>query len=544
MKILFLFINTIKYLKWQQVYFRFLRKIIAPKITDIYEGVKLTPINAWNHLALYESKISNDFEANFLNYSKKLNLPSDWNNELVSKLWTYNLHYFEDLLSVDAFERQDILNRLLNQWVNDNPVGYGSGWEPYPSSLRISNILKAWLGDVNIDEKVMRSTFLQASYLSNNLEKHLLGNHLFVNLKALLFAGVIFDNKRWLNIAERGLLAEIPEQILLDGANFELSPMYHSLILVDMLDMLNLTRAYPNSVSKELISLLERFIPGMLQFMETMSHPDGGVSFFNDSSNGIAPKNKVIEDYAKQLGFQINSLDINNLLLEDKYFCGYFSATLNSTKLIFDAAAIGPDYIPGHAHADTLSFEMSIGCERVFTNSGTSEYGLSEVRNNQRKTRSHNTVEVDEKDSSEVWSGFRVAERASVINRSGRVVDGHSILMEAGHNGYKTLFSGCLHNRKILLSDRSLTITDSLNGNFVFAKSRFFIHPQLAVSFNDDILQIKGKNFIMTSNLVGKSAFICDSTWHPEFGISIPNKVLEVEFETNQLEIIFKWTLY
>ena len=116
--------------------------------------------------------------------------------------------------------------------------------------------------------------------------------------------------------------------------------------------------------------------------------------------------------------------------------------------------------------------------------------------------------------------------------------------MEAGHNGYKTLFSGCLHNRKILLSDRSLTITDSLNGNFIFAKSRFFIHPQLAVSFNDDILQIKGKNFIMTSNLVGKSAFICDSTWHPEFGVSVPNKVLEVEFDTNQLEIIFKWTLY
>jgi len=544
MKILLLFINTIKYLKWQQIYFRFVRKLIAPKITDIYEGIKLTPVDVWNHSALYESKISNNFVANFLNYSKKLNLPSDWNNELISKLWTYNLHYFEDLLSVDAFEREGILNSLLNQWVDDNPVGYGSGWEPYPSSLRISNILKAWLGEMNIDEKVMRSTFHQASYLSNNLEKHLLGNHLFVNLKALLFAGVIFDNKRWLKISERGLLAEIPEQILLDGANFELSPMYHSLILVDMLDMLNLTRAYPNSVSKELISLLESFIPGMLQFMETMSHPDGGVSFFNDSSSGIAPKNKVIEDYAKQLGFQINSVDINSLLLEDKYSCGYFSAILNSTKLIFDAAAVGPDYIPGHAHADTLSFEMSIDCERVFTNSGTSEYGLSKVRNNQRKTRSHNTVEVDEKDSSEVWSGFRVAERASVINRSGRVVNGHSILMEAGHNGYKTLFSGCLHNRKILLSDRSLTITDSLNGNFIFAKSRFFIHPQLAVSFNDDILQIKGKNFIMTSNLVGKSAFICDSTWHPEFGVSIPNKVLEVEFETNQLEIIFKWTLY
>ena len=77
-----------------------------------------------------------------------------------------------------------------------------------------------------------------------------------------------------------------------------------------------------------------------------------------------------------------------------------------NSKLIFDAAAIGPDYIPGHAHADTLSFEMSICDQRVFVNSGTSEYGLSSRRLNQRKTFSHNTVEVDGKDSSLVWSGF------------------------------------------------------------------------------------------------------------------------------------------
>ena len=69
---------------------------------------------------------------------------------------------------------------------------------------------------------------------------------------------------------------------------------------------------------------------------------------------------------------------------------------------------MGPDYIPGHAHADTLSFELSIGAQRVFVNSGTSEYGLSPKRLNQRKTAAHNTVEVDGKDSSQVWSGLEL----------------------------------------------------------------------------------------------------------------------------------------
>ena len=541
MKKFFLYVNTVKYLKWQQLYFRMLRKLVKPKVTDTYKGKKVHPTGVWEHSALYDHKVMDNLDSCFLNHSKKLDLPADWNTELPSKLWVYNLHYFEDLLSTNALDRKVFLNRFLGRWVSDNPVGSGNGWEPYPSSLRITNILKAWLGGFKIDEKVLRSTFLQASYLSNNIENHLLGNHLFVNLKALLFAGVVFENSNWLATAERGLLVEVPEQILQDGANFELSPMYHSLILVDMLDMLNLSRAFPDSVCGKLVCSLEKYIPKMLRFMEAMSHPDGEVSFFNDSSKGIAPTNKKIQGYAKQLGFQNNSLEINQLQVIDNYASGYFCATAYGSKLIFDAAGVGPDYIPGHGHADTLSFEMSVGCERVFVNSGISEYGLTENRTNQRKTRSHNTVEVDGKDSSEVWSSFRVANRASILSRSAEIVDGCSVLMQAKHDGYKTRFGGCLHTRKIVLSDTNLTITDFLDGAFKFAKLRFFIHPELAVSIKNDILAIEGSDFIMNSNLIGKSVSILDSFWHPEFGISIPNKVLEIEFKSSQEQVIFTW---
>ena len=71
----------------------------------------------------------------------------------------------------------------------------------------------------------------------------------------------MFGQTRWYEMSVRGLLLEIPEQILEDGANFELSPMYHSLILVDMLDMLNLIRAYPAQDLTKLGMLLEEYIP-------------------------------------------------------------------------------------------------------------------------------------------------------------------------------------------------------------------------------------------------------------------------------------------
>jgi uncharacterized heparinase superfamily protein len=543
MKKLFLLFNTLRYLKWQQIYFRLVRKLIKPKLTESFQGSKPKRSKTWEHWLLYGNKIDSQLDACFLNHTKKLDLPGDWNNESPSKLWVYNLHYFEDLLSDNAEEKHNFHLQLLNSWVDQNPVGYGNGWEPYPTSLRIVNILKAWLGGLELDKKLFSSVFAQASFLSNDLEKHLLGNHYFVNLKALLFAGVVFENIRWLSIAEKGLISEIPEQILEDGANFELSPMYHLLILVDMLDMFNVSRAYPTQVSGKLVSQLEIYIPKMLAFMESMTHLDGGVSFFNDSADGIAPAKAKIESYAEKLGFGISPLDSSKPQIIDNANSGYICATAAGSKLIFDASAVGPDYIPGHAHADTLSFELSIGAQRVLVNSGTSEYGLSPKRLSQRKTAAHNTVEVDGKDSSQVWSGFRVANRAEIISRYAELKHDHSIDLHAAHNGYKSLFGGSIHTRKLTFSENSLVVSDSLQGTFKIAKSRFYFHPDLIISLEDNLLRIEGADFILHSDLKGKVASLVDSFWYPEFGLELPNKMLLLDFDINQLDIQFAWSI-
>jgi len=518
------------------------RKLIKPKVTESFQGPNPQRSMAWKHQSLYCNKVDSQLEACFLNHTKKLDLPVDWNNESPSKLWIYNLHYFEDLLSNNAEEKRNFHFQLLNRWVDQNPVGYGNGWEPYPTSLRIVNIIKAWLGGLELDEKLFSCVFAQASFLSNDLEKHLLGNHYFVNLKALLFAGVIFENTRWLSIAEKGLLFEIPEQILEDGANFELSPMYHSLILVDMLDMFNLSKSYSSKVPTRLVSLLEDYIPKMLAFMEAVAHPDGGVSFFNDSADGIAPAKAKIESYAKKLGFGISPLDCSKPQIIDNANSGFICATAAGNKLIFDASPVGPDYIPGHAHADTLSFELSIGAQRVFVNSGTSEYGLSPKRLNQRKTASHNTVEVDGKDSSQVWGGFRVANRAEIISRHTELKHDHSIDLLAAHNGYKSLFGGSIHTRKLTFSENSLIVSDSLQRTFKYAKSRFYFHPDLIISLEDNLLRIEGADFILHSDLKGKVASLVDSFWYPEFGVEVPNKMLLLDFDSNQSDIQFAWS--
>ena len=165
-------------------------------------------------------------------------------------------------------------------------------------------------------------------------------------------------------------------------------------------------------------------------------------------------------------------------------------------------------------------------------NSGISEYGSGKRRINQRKTFSHNTVEVDHKDSSEVWSGFRVAKRARVLNRSYSFTE-DKIIFEGTHDGYKSFFRGSLHYRKITISKDQLILFDSLEGKFKHAKSRLFFHPDLLVKLEKSILEVEGKDFVLMSDLSGKKVSLINSTWHPEFGLSIPNKCLEIEFENN-----------
>ena len=158
-------------------------------------------------------------------------------------------------------------------------------------------------------------------------------------------------------------------------------------------------------------------------------------------------------------------------------------ASAGEAYLVCDCAAVGPDYLPAHAHADTLSFELSLAKQRLLVNSGTSRYGVDEERARQRGTAAHNTVVVDGQDSSEMWGGFRVARRARV---SGRVAErkGDTVVIEASQDGYHRLPGRNRHRRRWTLSPQSLQIEDQVSGRRRSAEAFFHVHP--AVSARKD----------------------------------------------------------
>ena len=139
-----------------------------------------------------------------------------------------------------------------------------------------------------------------------------------------------------------------------------------------------------------------------------MQHPDGHISFFNDSSIGIAPDSKYILRYAKSLGIVYkNKLKKNySKYLQDS---GYICLSRRNIKLIIDFGNLGPDYLLAHSHADTLSFELSLFKQRFIVNGGISTYDNLEDREIERSSKSHSTIIHKNENSSDTWSYFRVA---------------------------------------------------------------------------------------------------------------------------------------
>ena len=531
-----LLFHTIKHLRYEQILYRVLYRFKKPQ-ESIRPSSNLTEIHdiTWNAKPYVAQCVFSNGTAKFLGEIRSIANSKSWNDQDADKLWLYNLHYFDDLNAIDFQSREVMHWGLLDNWIADNQFGYGNGWEPYPLSLRIVNLVKWFSNKDKVDEKYLQSLTTQADALSQQIEYHILGNHIFANAKALIFFGAFIKSdfaKDALVKGVRLLNRELDEQFLNDGAHFELSPMYHCILVWDLLELINLSQLSKNELIIRNYGKWTKIVKKGLSWLETMLHPDKEISFFNDAAIGIAPAPSLIFEYAKVLGVEFET---NSRRLITNLESGYSAIKQQNYTLIFDHANVGPDYLPGHAHADTLSFEMSVGNQRVFVNSGTSLYGVSAERLRQRKTAAHNTVLVEGEDSSEVWSGFRVAKRA-YAHLLESTESSLGIVVAAYHDGYKRLKNSPIVTRTLVSTNNKLIIKDELSIK-VNACFNLHIHPLAEIIEHEGrfiVLRLPSQELVEVTST--GTIDIESSTWHPNFGRSEANKKIIVKFQTEYLE--------
>jgi len=548
LKLILLYFNTLKYLKKSQILFRILNFLEIRHVSKKVSFHLMDFSNNWVKLVTKNKSIIKSNYFNFLNQEHYVDI-NTWKTEKQDKLWEYNLHYFNFINSVDYIIIYKYKS-LIKKWISANPPFYGVGWDRYPTSIRIVNWIKWILLGNELDNIELKSLFIQSRWLFKNPERHLLGNHFFSNLKALIFAGCIFNSpeaKKWFFWSLKNINVQLQEQVLSDGGHFERSPMYHALFLEDILDLINLANTF-KTIDKTIVTHWENLACQMLCWLKSMIHTDKEIAFFNDASLGVANSFEDLLIYAKKLNLNIKNISHNNNNNNNKICVthlnnsGYIRLESKKAVAILDVAPLGPDYLPAHGHADTLSFEMSVLGERVVVNGGTSCYENNNIRLKERQTSSHSTVEVNNKNSSEVWGSFRVANRAYPKNLSIKELD-NQINISCSHTGYAKQGKGIWHIRNWLMKDNEIEVIDQIKGEYNTATSRVIFHPNVSITKKHnsifDIHLLSGKRLKL--KLLNGNGKIIKVKHAIEFGKVLDTKCLLIQINDSNSHYKLTW---
>ena len=345
------------------------------------------------------------------------------------RLRGFHAHYGEEALGAARAGDAAGARAAMRAWIDANPPGAGDAWHPYPLSTRVGN----WIAALALvpgagGREIEQSLWRQLRHLEANVEDDVLGNHVIRNARALALGGAAFGSGRLVDRAAALLERELPEQILPDGGHYERSPVYHLVVLRDLLEV---EAGLPGTVAA---GVLER----MRRFAAALARPDGHPALFNDGTLDLAP--------ALDLPPPAEGLS----LFPDT---GYAVWRRDGLWLAFDCGPPSPPYLPAHAHADALSFQLWLGGEPVVVDPGMATYEPGPERDWFRGTRAHSTVSVDGRDQFELWGAFRSGPLPRVE------------LLEAGETtlAAEVRTGGFRHARRLSLDD-GLAVDDVVHG--------------------------------------------------------------------------------
>ena len=253
-----------------------------------------------------------------------------------------------------------------------------------------------------------------------------------------------------------------------------------------------------------------------------MTHPDGGIALLNDSAFGVYPRPREL---VERVGLQPQR--VGSFALTES---GYYGArTVTGHYVICDAGPIGPDYQPGHGHADFFSFEMSLRGARVVVDSGVSTYQSGPMRNYCRSTRAHNTVEIEGRDQVELWAAFRVGRRCRPQEVNWKeLADGFEL--SGRHDGYRHLSGRPTHTRTFCWHEKGrLEIFDQVDSECPLrSNARLHFHPDCRI---DEVIgktcELHFSGGCVRVSWSGWETVTRDESFYcPQFGVELSNPCL------------------
>jgi hypothetical protein len=518
---------------------------IDKNITWINENINFSNIKESSQYKIFESSI--DIYTNHIDWYKCTN--NSWDNNKssfdyefknndevgdVRYTWEINrmqyLPYILCLYKKNKDEKYIAYGKnIFYDWIDKNPFLKGPNWSsPMEIAIRSYQWFLSYylLKDCGLDEfrvDLIKATIFSLKYVSQNFSKFSsANNHLIVEAAIASIIGYsvkdIYSND-WFNKGYNILYKEVNRQFYDDGINKE-QAMHYQAFVVDMMLQYNI---FLRSIGKSPIS--QELLKKTLTFMASLSVERNNFDYGDSDDAKILclenARDKNYYEYILALGtyyYKEKFCELNIYIPEVQLFFneaspdkfikmdnfkyydkgGYFVISDDSSKLLFDCGALGFGSIAAHGHADALSVIYYYKDKPIFIDSGTYIYNSEKYyRDYFRSTRSHNTLNYNKKDQSQMLGPFLWGKKAccKLIN----LENAEDIIeISAEHDGYKPL----IHRRKLQYNkgSKKIIIEDYFDDN---AEINFILDPKCKVeriNNNRIRLAIDGANIYFESN--------------------------------------------
>ena len=408
-----------------------------------------------------------------------------WRPVGMSDAWLAELHGFDwlrDLRAVGGNAARRRARDLVEDWIEHQTGWQEIAWRPDILATR----LFAWLGqhdffcasaDDDYRQRYLATIARQAKHLARVLPGGVEGAGLIRAAKGLTVVGLALPGheasiRQGLKILERAC----DRQILPDGGHVSRNPQTQATVLRDLVDVRSALLAAEHEIPAFLLGAIDRAAP----FLRMLRHNDGRLALFNGSCES--------EDW--QIDMLLAQTDARGRAPSSAPHTGFERIVANRTVALLDTGAPPQAGLDTHAHAGTLSLEVSIGKERLITNCGARPGNRGPWAAAQRSSAAHSTMVVDDTNSSEILADGtfgRCPQKVSVE----RSEDDGSIWVSASHDGYVSAF-GLEHERRIYMAVDG----DDIRGEDVLSRAggagtarpargfalRFHLHPTVQAS--------------------------------------------------------------
>ncbi|MBY0336245.1 MAG: heparinase II/III family protein [Acetobacteraceae bacterium] len=405
--------------------------------------------------------------------------------------WRAAAHSFawlRDLRTLGTDAARVFARDFVDDWLTRG-AGEALAAEPEIAGARISAILGHWdflaaTADEAFRKRVMQRLATDARALVAALPAEAAHRGALVALKAAIAASIAFEDEAWINRALKLLPQELERQFHPDGGHVERGAAAQLAALQDLIEIRNLL----NGVGLDAPPVLATAIDRAGLALRLFRHGDGALALFNATRDEPASVVDLVLTHGQARGRA-------PLLLEETGFQRLLAAR---TLVIADCGApppsraAAPSGLPRgadrSAHAGTLSFEMSVGRDRLIVNCGASPAAPGEWRDALRSTAAHSTLILADTNSAELREDGlgRRPERVEVE----RYEANGAQWLEATHDGWRRTH-GVVHRRRLYLAEGG----DDLRGEDMLEPPgattqpfaiRFHLHPGVTASLQEE----------------------------------------------------------